>query len=285
MSYQRKIIVCIAVFISLSGVIASATDQQSLEKLLNDAYDGKILQLKIADASDQLHFDENGNSLDQVKEGPWTSSGLLKVDNVFVKDNEIQFKTERVIVALRKTANHLEPFLIPTDEIALLYSRLHPNAANDKQLLNSLSKIFVGGSLDDAMLGSWKSDADFADINLRNGQKELKSHLKDGIMGYLSGDRPVYAGGSGLTPPKPSYDPIPDFPDPPRQVKTDAIRVVGLIVNEKGQAELPCLLNTNAGKAEINMLAAVAHWRFRPARKQNQPVATFVAIQMDLPPH
>lgn len=283
MSYQRKIIVCIAVFISLSGVIASATDQQSLEKLLNDAYDGKILQLKIANASNQLHFDENGDSLDQVKEGPWTSSGLLKVDNVIVKNNEIELKAGRVIVALRKIDNHLEPFLIPTDEVVLLYSRRTPNTADDKQLLNSLTQIFMGGSLDKALLGSWKSDVDFADVNLRNGQKALDSHLKNGVMGYLSGNRPVYGHVSGMIPPKASYDPIPDFPDPVQRAKSNEIKAVGLIVNEKGQAELPFLFNANAGQAEIDMLAAVAHWRFHPAKKQNQPVAAFVAIEMDLP--
>ena len=98
----RKLFVSLSVFIMLAARVASATDQQSLEKLLNDAYDGKILLLKAANASDQLHFDENGNSLDQVKEGSWTTSGLLKVENAIVESNEIEFKTERVIVALRK---------------------------------------------------------------------------------------------------------------------------------------------------------------------------------------
>jgi len=277
----RKLFVSLSVFIVLTARLASATDTQSLEKLLNDAYDGKILRLKAADASDELHFDENGNSLGQVKESAWTTSGLLKVDNVIVENDEIELQTKRVIVALRRNSNHLEPFLIPTNEIVLLYSRLASNAADNKRLLNTFSKIFVGGSLDEALLESWKSDVDFADVNLRNGQKALKSHLKDGIMGYLSGNRPVYGHVSGMIPPKASYDPIPDFPDPVQRGKSNEIKAVGLIVNEKGQAELPFLFNANAGEAEIDMLAAVAHWRFHPARKQNQPVAAFIAIEMD----
>lgn len=278
----RKLLISLGVFAVLTASLASATDPQSLEKVLNDAYDGKILQLKTPNAADQLHFDENGNSLDRMKEDPWTTSGLLKVENVIVKSNEIEFKTERVIVALRKTSNRLEPFLIPTNEVVLLYFRRTPNAM-DKQLVNSFAQVFAGGSLDEALLESWESGVDFADINLRNVQKTLKSHSKNGIIGYLSGNRPVYGNTAGLTPPKASYDPIPDFPDPIQRGKSNEIKAVGLIVNEKGQAELPCLFSTNAGEAEINMLATVAHWRFQPAKKQNQPVASFVAIEMDLP--
>ena len=279
----RKLFVSLGVSIVLIASVASATDQQSLEKLLNDAYDGKILRLKAADASDELHFDENGNSLGRVKESAWTTSGLLKVDNVIVKGDEIELQTKRVIVALRRNSNHLEPFLITTNETVMLYSRFASNAADDRHILSTFSKIFVGGSLDGALLGSWKSDVDFADVNLRNGQKALDSHLKNGVMGYLSGNRPVYGHVSGMIPPKASYDPLPDFPDPVQRGKSNEITAVGLIVNEKGQAELPFLFNANAGQAEIDMLAAVVHWRFHPARKQNQPVAAFVAVEMDLP--
>ncbi len=75
---NRKLLVSLGVFIVLTASVASATDTQSLEKLLNDAYDGKILRLKAADASDKLHFDENGNSLGQVKESAWTTSPKTK---------------------------------------------------------------------------------------------------------------------------------------------------------------------------------------------------------------
>ena len=90
----------------------------------------------------------------------------------------------------------------------------------------------------------------------------------------------VYHLGPGITDPKPLDTPSPNYPDSARRSRTQGIVILWVIVDTAGQPRdirVAKSLGRDLNEASIK---CVKHWRFLAARKDGQPVAVMVAVQM-----
>jgi periplasmic protein TonB len=99
-----------------------------------------------------------------------------------------------------------------------------------------------------------------------------------------AGDGPsgIYpAGKMGTTAPEVIYNPEPSFSEEARKAKMQGIVMLLLVVGKDGRPyDIRVGQSLGMGLDE-QAIAAVTQWRFRPATKNGQPVATQIAVQVD----
>jgi TonB family protein len=99
-----------------------------------------------------------------------------------------------------------------------------------------------------------------------------------------AGDGPpgIYpAGKMGVTVPQAIYSPEPSFSDEARKAKMQGIVMLMLVVGKDGKPyDIRVSQSLGMGLDEQAM-AAVSRWRFRPATRNGEPVATRIAVQVD----
>jgi protein TonB len=99
-----------------------------------------------------------------------------------------------------------------------------------------------------------------------------------------AGDGPsgIYpAGKMGVTVPEVIFNPEPSFSDEARKMKAQGIVLLLLVVGKDGQTyDIRVRQSLGMGLDE-KAIEAVKRWRFRPATRNGQPVATQIAVQVD----
>jgi len=89
------------------------------------------------------------------------------------------------------------------------------------------------------------------------------------------------AGKMGVTVPEVVYSPEPSFSEEARKAKMQGIVLLMLIVGKDGRPyDIRVKQSLGMGLDE-EAIAAVNRWRFRPATRNGQPVATQIAVQVD----
>ena len=100
--------------------------------------------------------------------------------------------------------------------------------------------------------------------------------------GFGPGPEGIYpAGRFGATVPELIDHPEPSFSDEARKTKTQGAVVLLLVVGKDGRPYNISVRQSLGMGLDEKAIAAVNHWRFRPATMNGQPVATRVEIEVD----
>ena len=83
-----------------------------------------------------------------------------------------------------------------------------------------------------------------------------------------------------VDPPKAIYDPDPDYTEAAREKRLEGTTVLSVVVNEQGFPEILEITRGLGEGLDIQALAAVANWRFKPAVKDGKPVAVQVTVEV-----
>ena len=90
----------------------------------------------------------------------------------------------------------------------------------------------------------------------------------------------IYRVGGGVSPPRTIYAPDPEYSEEARRAKFQGTVVLWMIVGPDGRPrDLRVLRSVGMGLDE-KALAAVHTWRFEPARKDGQPVAVQINVEV-----
>jgi TonB family protein len=91
----------------------------------------------------------------------------------------------------------------------------------------------------------------------------------------------VYHLGNGITEPKPLDTPPPnDYPNSARRSRTEGVVILWVIVDTAGHPrDIKVVKRLGRGLDEAS-IKTVKRWRFLAARKDGQPVAVMVAVQV-----
>ena len=89
-----------------------------------------------------------------------------------------------------------------------------------------------------------------------------------------------WPGKSGVTAPRPIYDPDPEYSDAARKAKFQGSVLLWLVVGSNGRPrDLRVQRSLGMGLDE-KALAAVSQWRFQPATLNGQPVAVQINVEV-----
>jgi TonB family protein len=256
-----------------------ADDRENLESSLRKDLQQQLLSLQHPDFGTRLQFDSLGNLVGQPNPGPWSTSGLLQVTKVRVSRDRLQLDGKRALLILRPNgtsadtarSHAVQNKVLVTDENVRVIVAI-PDLDGLK-VNNILATIFLGGALAQRISEYWKPN--------ETAVKELGDGLTNVILGQLEGNRPVYRAHPGLVEiPIPKYTPDPVYNEHAKRDKIQGTASLSIVVNEKG---FPEVLEVTRGLAEgldTQALVAVAKWRFKPATKNDQPVAVLIHVEV-----
>jgi TonB family protein len=274
--FAAVLTISIAVLALAGAPNARAEDKKSLEAELRRIYEHKLLSLRNPFFGKTLSFDPSGVPMQQVVAGPWSTCGVLQVQKLRIMQDAVEIDGKRAILALRQEGGtptriklQVEPIL--TSEPVLI--RIQTPTLNVMQINDSVSRVFQGGRLVDRVAAYWKPMA--SDL------KSFRLKTPNGIIGELEGTRPVYLVNPGVVePPKVVYDPDPEYTEAARNKRLEGTTVLSVVVNEQGFPEILEITRGLGEGLDIQALAAVANWRFKPAVKGGKPIAVQITVEV-----
>ena len=262
-------------FVAMSATQARGEDRKNLENDLRATYQNKLLSLRNPYFGSRLHFDSSGTLVGKAVAGPWSTSGLLQVEKLALAPDHLEIDGKRVILALRSRDSSLPSDvqitpLVTGDRVRIL---VELSALDVSQVNKVLSQVFQGGQLLERVAAYWKPKT--TDL------KAFRASTPNAIVGELEGNRPVYLANPGVVdPPKPIHTPDPAYPETARQDRLQGTTVLLIAVNEKGFPEVLEITRGLGEGLDTQALAAVADWRFEPAKKNGLPVAVLINVQV-----
>jgi protein TonB len=72
-----------------------------------------------------------------------------------------------------------------------------------------------------------------------------------------------------------------EYPTELRRDKVTGVVVVSFTVNERGEVVEPAIVKSSRHEFEEPTLAAVRHWKFKPAKENGHPVARKVSVPIE----
>ena len=254
-----------------------AEDRKDIERDLRSALEHKILALKNPRFSSKLEFDSFGNPRGNAVAGPWSTCGLMEVEKVKLGPDRLEIFGKRIVLGLRAEVPDPKAFVIPSQAKVTeiyTYEKVHiwvdMPSSDSQQIKNQLSQIFTSELLQQRVDAYWKPMTD------------PHEDIPKGIVGELEGGRPVYMITKGkVVPPQVINAPDPDYSDSGRRDRLQGVARLLAVVNEKGFPEVLEITQSLGDSLDVRALAAVAHWTFRPATKDGQPVASVINVEVN----
>lgn len=84
----------------------------------------------------------------------------------------------------------------------------------------------------------------------------------------------------GMTPPKATRSPDPEFPDLPPDAEPRGIVVMLIGVDAHGRVQPVHVLRSSGEAFEKSAVATVKTWKFKPAKKDGHPVSVKITVEM-----
>lgn len=269
----------------LCGVHVFASDIHELEKQLTSEYEGKTLVLRHFYHGDRLRFHSDGSLIGDAKIGPWTVDGQLSVQEVSIRGDRLQINGRRIYVIFNSQGK-------PVDYRTTLHPGTHDKSVKDiAEMLagfscqidielpsGSINQQDVDAAMHSVFLLAGESTADMMPIYW----KSYVAKLENRPVQMPSSEVPVYyvKPGSGISPPRAKYSPDPDYSEAARKAKYQGIVVLYLIADQTGGVrDLQVVKPLGVGLDE-EAVESVSKWKFEPAKKDGQPVAVVLNVEV-----
>jgi len=256
-------------------------------------------------ANDVLRYDSSGSSLN-ANTGIWTTDGFVLIDDAKVDGQNLTIKGRRMLVV-----SHGKGFQFVADSpkkrkkapIVEIQAELGPDAALP-EIDSLLTKVFLTerDSLVAAVPLYWRTCVS-AGLDDVNDPQYSGCHFSPeilaipGVIGHPDSHTPapedqassaqaetvrVFRVGKGISPPKPIFMPEPQFSSAAQNMGFGGgVVTLSLLVDDKGTPQNLEILRPLGGGMDEEALRAVNTWRFEPARKDGQPVAVRVEVQVE----
>ncbi len=285
-----------ALSFSLLAVCPSAL-ASDLEQHLHDQYQGKKFVLRGFYSGDHLIYDASGTLTAGGKAGDWMSDGFVEIREIRASHHHLVLKAERMLVIqfegkefefLRERIGESDKHPVEIDV------NLDLRNSSQEQAETALSEIFLTAtdSLETSVPDYWKPCVHAA----AGGRSDFRfsSDLR-AIPGTAvaepspAGDSGVSeavtcnsrAHGTGRSHPTAIFQPNPEFSERARKEKKQGVVTLSLVVNQYGLPENVRVMRPVGYGLDEKAISCVRQWRFKPAEKNGEPVATEIAVQLD----
>jgi TonB family protein len=292
----------------LSGIlglaVASYAQSSYVEQHLRDQYLDKTFLLRGFYSGNRLRYDSTGLPLAGAKSGDWTGDGFVLINNFHFSHKRLIVEAQRLSVVRDHKEFQLRPVEQTTQQDGtkpvVVEIKVDLGQENSiQQFDDALSKIFLteNDHLPDLIPDYWKpcvpAGSAGQDPNCHFSQEVLAipgvapSHADSSIteLGKEGSPPTSFTGmssiGKGVSPPKATYTPEPEFSEPARQTKYQGVVTLTLTVNKEGlPTDIHILTPLGAG-LDAQAVRAVEKWKFNPAEKDGQPVDAKIAVEVD----
>jgi TonB family protein len=263
----------------------------NLEKELRSTLKGKTLPLKSTCPQEKLNFDAQGALTQHCPEGSWTVYSLFRIEKIKLHKTDLELTgmldVDTVVATQPGTA-----LAIPVSHGLVLTFQLSA-ALSD---MPSANKILAAAFDSDA---AWKEKlAPYKQpppVPKEKGQQQegepsapgdgdkRDDDKKDaGLLGMLGPDRPVYRFvPHTMQPPVATFQPDPEYTTAARKAKLQGTILLMLVINERGEPAVIKVLRRLGSGLDEQALLSVSGWKFKPGKKDGQPVAVLVDVEVE----
>lgn len=283
-----KRILLAASFVSLL-IVGRAAQAGDLQKQLSGEYAGKVLTLRRFYEGNHLRFLSDGRLVGDATVGPWTLDGRVEIKQIRARNGLLEIKARRITVVFdSKVLTHHAA--TPLDRLSALDGlpekirldvekalrktevtieiELPSGQPNERDIDSAIHAVFFmpGESMIDAVPPYWRRY--FAELEGRPSSAPVP-------------EGPVYGSvGHGVSPPHAFSAPDPDYSDEARKAKYQGTLVAWLVVDPTGKPrDLQVQIPLGFGLDE-KAIAAISTWRFDPAKKDGNPVAVQINVEV-----
>src|ERR1051326_2854406 len=284
--FRRALFLFVLIYLmALAYPVATAQSNYAsdLAGYLSAHYKKKVFLLRNFYFNDELKYDATGTPIGKVQPGLWTVSGIIRIDRISVKGDRIEITAKRLVLAIDKD-NKLD--YAQSDRDASIVIESDPKNLTADKADSILSKVFlVEQDHFEALVPMFWKPCITAAANGGEGKgsehckfsKKFSSlpgvHLNTGNSTVSVLDPSIDRVGDGVTPPKPIYMPDPQY-SPVARAASLAGTAVLLVVVDKNGLPSKIWVQRPLGYGQDEMaVAAVATWKFSPAKKNDQPLA------------
>jgi TonB family protein len=305
LQYQamRRLSLLLAVMIAALSIPAHS-DSPDLQQVVRRQYQGKIFLLRGFLTGNHLYYDGSGIPISNDKEGDWTADGLVSIDDLQIHQQNLIFHARRLVVTsvdhkflLRPALQGLPGEKAPAPATVEITADLGTGTLSAATIAAVTSKIFLGedDSLADLVPAYWRGCVR-GGLMGRDAQCRFSPELLSipGVL-PLGGSRPeapatvqnakipgrAFHVGNGVSPPKPTYSPEPEFSEAARGIKFQGTVTLGLIVDSNGATANILILSPLGAGLDAKAVHAVEGWKFKPAEKDGQPVSVEIAVEVN----
>lgn len=234
----------------------SLAHADAIKDALNQKYKKQVLALRTPFAHGDMKFDSGGQPLHARPEGTWLTYGGIYVEKLNVSKDALWLEGRRVAISDQKKKGKTV--------IILMGRSLKIEVRLDQPLQSADEAQFLLGRI-------FYLDAAEA---LGHAKPELRR--SDGIS-----SSPIYhPGNDDVKAPRATYTPEPEFSEEARRAKFQGIVVLSIIVDETGHISRVRLERPLGQGLDENAMEGVKTWRFDPAKRNGQPVAMEMRIEV-----
>lgn len=260
-------------------------------------YANKIVTLRKFLAGSHLEFDDQGNTK-ATKTCPWTLCGQIRLIELRAKGETLHLRGERHLLV---PANDAKRFVDFVDFHSGAPGIDHPTgwqpshfSDDDLSRIQKLKRVDLeirrqGGwddaAVDDTMRHVFLTTADsLADLispalrptlcaaKLAAPAADCESHVDYSSIAKVGGE---------VKPPRAIYAPDPKYTEAAQQCKYQGTVVLWLVVSEQGLPTDIRIARVLGLGLDEEAVAAVSRWKFEPAKRNGEPVAVQINVEVN----
>jgi len=285
---KRIIVVVLALLWAVCAV--AQTDPKDLAKALEPELMGNVFMLRGFPSEKDLKFDSQCNPIGTVHQGSWTL-GEMQVEKIEAKGDEVILTGRRSGFAWDATTGQMRKV------------RLEKGKGKDGDIK---VRITIAGPFSDQPAEFVKRVkvsifiVDFQEMqnltpsywhNYLTGTTNKKTSETDAsktkpasdldLAAKTANGEPIYRVGKGhVSAPKPVYSPDPSYTEAARAARFQGVSVLSAVVLSTGQiADVQIVRPLGLG-LDDQAVAVVKTWRFEPAKRDNEPAAVAINIEV-----
>jgi TonB family protein len=292
-----KIVLCLL-------ALGAQLDAVDLSQQLDAQYRGKILLLRGFPSGEKLHYDALDTTTKDSPTGIWTTGGFVLIDEVKVDGQDLTIKGRRMLVASRDNGFQFlfdSPKKRKKAPVVEIEARIGPGAG-PPEIDALLAKVFLTerDSLAALVPLYWRTCV-LAGIRSVNDPKYSSCHFSQEILAIPGVNGPadartparedqvkseqaesvrVYHPGKAISPPVPVYKPDPPFVEASQKLGFAGTVTVSLMVDDQGTPRNIEVVRPLGGGLDEETIRTVSTWKFEPAKRDGQPVAVHVEVEV-----
>ena len=305
MRQHRRSLSALAITVAMLFATSSTARANELLQHIRDQYQGKTFLLRGFYTGDKLRYDATGALIGTAITGDWTSDGFIVLDHIDRSGPQLVIEGRRLLVtrltpefgfsAAKKRSAKKGKTELAVVQIDVDFGTVIPSADS---AVATMSRIFFTeqDSLADLVPEYWKPCVREG-LAWKNENCRFSSALLEipGVALDKSAQTPLTPSdssqpasqshslrvGNGVSPPKPIYQPEPEFSESARAAMYHGIATLGLIVSAEGKPTKIFVLKPLGAGLDAKAVEAVQTWKFEPAQKDGQPVRVAIAVEVN----